>query len=372
MEARNTLSMAFEGHPVQTPTAAAFCERPLFIVGTERSGSNLLRLVLNSHSALFIPHPPHVMHLMKPMETSYGNLCRTARFHELVTDVCRLVRSHTFPWDLHLDVDEVLHACRERTLFGVYAAVHEMYRRRVGKARWGCKSTFMIHESDAILSAYPQAQFIHLVRDPRDVAVSARFSVFNHFHPYFVAQRWAHEQQKAIRLQEMLPADRIVMLHYEDLIGHPEAELRALCGFLNEPFEPAMLTFFHTDEAQRSASLCRDWRNTGQNFMQNNLRKFLSGLSRRDVALMESVAEPQMRWCGYRPLCSEEERIRVARPGPLRFALYVLEEWVQKIRVEFESLRHDRNYRLRVRKWCVLQGLRLKSRWRRLGLYPRV
>ncbi len=101
-------------------------ERPVFIVGTERSGSNLLRLVLNSHSRIFIPHPPHIVHLLRPVERDYGDLRREAAWRLLVGDVCRLVRWHTFPWEITLQPDEVMRACRRRDLFSIYAAVPEI------------------------------------------------------------------------------------------------------------------------------------------------------------------------------------------------------------------------------------------------------
>lgn len=348
------------------PATVARCDRPVFIIGTERSGSNLLRLVLNSHSRLFIPHPPHIMHLMKRFEASYGDLRRHDRFRELVGDVCSLVRSHTFPWEVRLDPDEVVRECREPDLFSVYAAVHELYRRESGKARWGCKSTFMINETEKVLAAYPRARFIHLVRDPRDVSVSARNSVFNHFHPWFVARLWAEEQRKAIHLHETLAPGAITKLHYEDLVAEPEARIRALCTFLGEDFEPRMLGFFDTDEARKSASLCFDWRNTDQGFLRDNTRKFMRTLSRHEIAVVEAMAEPQMRWCGYPLVSAAEERLAAGRPSLWTMAGYAAAERLQKIRVELESLRRDRNHLLRVRKWLVLKWLAVKALFRPL------
>jgi hypothetical protein len=339
----------------------AFCERPIFIVGTERSGSNLLRLVLNSHSRLFIPHPPHVMHLMKPLEGSYRD------FGELVRDVVLLVHSHTFPWDIRLDPAKIESEARGRDLFAAYAAIHEAYRRKVGKSRWGCKSTFMINETEAILQAYPEAQFIHLVRDPRDVAVSARKSVFNHFHPWLVARLWAREQALALHLSEARAPAQVFRLHYEDLVDDPEPRVRELCGFLGESFEPDMLRFFESAEARRSASLCHDWRNTGQGFLSGNTRKFLRDLGVEDVALVEAAAEPQMRMLGYPILSDRGLRQRLLHPMPWTRLAYRVDDRIQKLRVEVASMRNDRNYPLRVRKWAVLLWLRLKAAMRRLS-----
>src|SRR5688572_11905577 len=108
--------------------------RPFFIVGTERSGSNLLRLVLNAHSRLHVPHPPHIMALMSRLEASYGDLVQDACFRDLVEDACRLTRLHTNPWDDVILPAEVMARTRGRSLFAVYAAIHELAAVQRGKA----------------------------------------------------------------------------------------------------------------------------------------------------------------------------------------------------------------------------------------------
>lgn len=347
-------------HPPSAPVTDA--ERPFFIIGTERSGSNLLRLVLNAHSRLCIPHPPHVMRFMHPLAASYGDLRDDRRFAALAADVARLIRWHTYPWPRSPGPDELMALSRDRTLFALYAAAYESQMRDAGKARWGCKSTFMIHHDDLILAQYPQARFVLLVRDPRDVAVSARDSVFNHFHPWFVGSLWAREQRKGIRLLETLAPEQILPMHYEALLADPEGEVRRVCAFLGEPFEAAQLTFFETAEARRSASLCLDWRNTGSRIISGNTGKFARALAPRDIALVEAAAGEEMARFGY-PRAHEGP---VPRTGPRDIVRFWLEEKRRKAQVEWRSLRHDRNYPLRVRKDLLLLFLRLKRAWRAL------
>ena len=67
---------------------------PIFIAGTERSGSNLLRLILNSHSEIAVPHPPHVVRYFAPLEVAYGDLADDQNFADFVRDITRLVPWH--------------------------------------------------------------------------------------------------------------------------------------------------------------------------------------------------------------------------------------------------------------------------------------
>lgn len=334
---------------------------PFFIVGTERSGSNLLRLVLNSHPRLLVPHPPHVMNQLGSLEASYGE----ERFSELARDVSRFIRWHTYPWEVTPSGVDLERTCPSRDLFGLFAAAYRACLEHSGKARWGCKSTFMIHHASRILRSFPEARFLWLVRDPRDVAVSARKSVFCHFHPYHVARLWSREQRVGLELERTLGPRQVLRLHYERLVQDPEAEVRRLCEFLQEPYEEAMLSFFESREARRSASLCADWQNTDRGFLAGNTGRWKGRLRARDLALLEAVAEAEMGALGYPLATSPDERRGLLPVGPFRLALFGLDEWVQRVRVEARSLRQDRNFPLRARKYLHLLYLRGKAFLRR-------
>ena len=81
---------------------------PLFIVGTERSGSNLLRVILNSHPNIVIPHPPHIMRYFAPLEARYGDLSDPRNFRRLVDDVLTLVKAHIHPWPWVPKADDII------------------------------------------------------------------------------------------------------------------------------------------------------------------------------------------------------------------------------------------------------------------------
>lgn len=63
------------------------------LVGTQRSGSNLLRVMLNQHPLITAPHPPHILQRFLPLLESYGDLMHENNFDLLVDDICRLIES---------------------------------------------------------------------------------------------------------------------------------------------------------------------------------------------------------------------------------------------------------------------------------------
>src|SRR4051812_17306600 len=103
-------------------------ENPIFIVGTERSGSNLLRLLLNELESVCVPHPPHLMRDLIPVLERYGDLARDENFLKLIRDAIKLVELHFAPWPIKLDEGAIFLEAPKRDLYSVYAAIYEQYR----------------------------------------------------------------------------------------------------------------------------------------------------------------------------------------------------------------------------------------------------
>lgn len=342
-------------------SAAPGCD-PFFIVGTERSGSNLLRLILHSHPRLAIPHPPHLIRYFRPLQPGYG-LDGTVNtgFLRLVSDVRRLLDRHIYPWDVPVDWDRVAQEARPRDCYGVQYALYAQYAAAKGKARWGCKSTFLIDSVPEILGHHPGARFLWLVRDPRDVAASSRRSVFSPSHPLFCAELWRDQQALGLRREREAPAAFLRVL-YEDLIAEPEREVRRICSFLQEEFHPAMLQHERTPEAKRSGSLSESWANTARPIQKDRAGGYKKGLSAAEIALVEMVTAPEMAALGYAPAGPP----RQTPVGRLERARYRLADRAADLRIEWRSLRRDSNVWRRWRRALLLRRLR----WRRGGAGP--
>ncbi len=335
---------------------------PIFIIGTERSGTNLLRLMLNAHSAIAVPHPPHIMKFFAPLVPLYGDLTRDRNFRTLIGDVCTMVELHPYPWEISPDRERVFREARGRDLISVYFAIYDQYLAWSGKRRWCCKSTFMIDHVGEILSHHPSARFIFMVRDGRDVAVSARESIFNHFHVYYSALRWQREQRLGLEWRARLPGEQIMLLKYEELLAAPEETVRRLCTFLGEEFEPQMLEYHRSREAQKSGSLSISWENTSRPVMRENREKFRTRLTRSEIFLFEAIAMGELRQLGYE-LTEPEAELVSRREELLRPRLsYRIAELLMSLRAEARHLLKDRNSLLRVKKILYMKYLRALRR----------
>lgn len=336
-------------------------DAPIFILGTERSGSNLLRLLLDAHPRIAVPHPPHIVRYFEPLEPLYGDLGADGPFRAMVSDVLRLVHTHIYAWDVPLDAERIVREASPRNAFGVYVASYEQYREHAGKARWACKSTFMVHHVEAIRARFPDARLVLLVRDPRDVAASSKQSVFSTFHPLHTAELWRADQAEGLRWLDALPSTTIHLLHYERLVGDPDGEVRRLCAFLGEPFEPAMLRFFERDEARKSAGLAESWANTGRPVSTASRERWRRELTVRQRLLVEWTAHREMLRLGYTPVATESE-LAAVRISPAERARIAAEDRLLEAHVELRSLRKDANVWRRWRRAWTLATIRARRR----------
>lgn len=286
---------------------------PIFMIGIQRSGSNLLRLMLNELPEIAAPHPPHILQRMMPLVPHYGDLSRKKAFSLLVDDVCRLVESNPVPWEgVVLSRENVAARCRKRTLVAVFGAVYDVMAEAWGAKTWCCKSLANIYYLPEIKDYFTDAKYIYLYRDGRDVAVSFSKAVVGEKHFYHIAKEWNEAQQLALNFRKKVPAKRFFNLSYEDLTTETEKTVRALCGFLGVGYKPSMLEFYKSGEAKRAATASNLWENVANPIMKQNSRKFLKEAREEDIRIFESVAGSSMDSLGY-------ERLFAKKGGELNF-----------------------------------------------------
>ena len=215
-----------------------------FIVGVARSGTTLLRLMLDAHSELAIPPETHFV----------PELVEAAKSGVSAEQAVATVTSQRTWEDFGFTEDELAEIYRdagELTPRVAVGAFFEAYAARHGKSRWGDKTPQYVRKMHLIDRALPEARFIHLIRDGRDVALSRQRRVAKQTPPDQVAERWAKLIRRA---RGQAPRLRhYTEVRYEDLVGDPEPELRRLCEFCELDFEPGMLRY-HEDAAERLAA----------------------------------------------------------------------------------------------------------------------
>jgi len=333
-------------------------KRNIYIIGTERSGTNLLRLILNSHPNIFIPHPPHIMKYLFKYEKTYGDLREDKNFEKLIEDTIKLIKYHHNPWKIKINSRDVIEIIKERNVLNIFFAAYDLYLEASGKRRWGCKSTFMINHVNSVLNYRPDSQFILMVRDPRDVCLSARKSIFSNYSPFYMAKRWSREQKTGIEFLNRFDGHTVFLLRYEDLIRYPEKSVRSLCGFLQEDYGAYLMDYFNTEEAKATGHICKDWKNVSMPFIAENVNKYLKEMKKEERILVENITIEEMKYFNY-PLSSDFFR------ADINFKLkYFFEELALAFIAQLKHLRSDKNNILRLKKYLLVKKICILNKFR--------
>jgi hypothetical protein len=241
---------------------------PVIVLGVGRSGTTLLRVMLDRHPTLAIPYESF---FVPQLAHRHG---RRPDLDEFLDDVGRL--RTLYDWGIAPDdVRPRLH--EGMTTREAIGAIFETYAERQGKPRWGDKTPLYMQQLPLIERLFPDAVWIHLIRDGRDAALSflelpEGFAGKTWAQPRTVAQfaaRWRTEILAARRLGRKA-GGRYLELRYEEFVAEPERELRRVCEHASLSWEPGMLDHTrvsdtanmpeHRNLAQPPTPGLRDWR----------------------------------------------------------------------------------------------------------------
>jgi hypothetical protein len=274
---------------------------PIFMIGTQRSGSNLLRLMLNQLPEIAAPHPPHFIQRLLPFENGYGDLSNDVNFMQMVDDVCKLVELNPVPWEVTLDRKDIASRCRNRSVVAASGAVYDVMAQHGKADTWCCKSLANINYLEEIEAYYgDEARYIYLYRDGRDVALSFRKALVGEKSLFHIAKEWDATQRAALTRRKHIGPKRFYNVSYESLTGSPEQATRGLCDFLGVTYTDSMLEFHESDDAKSAAGASYIWGNVAKPVMTDNTNKFLREMSAEDIRLFELVAGEALDALGYK------------------------------------------------------------------------
>jgi tetratricopeptide (TPR) repeat protein len=219
--------------------------RAPFIVGAIRSGTTLLRLMLDSHPDMAIP--PETS-FPEPFLEGAGDALTDGP--ALAAELAEMKKFADFGIS-----PEALVAALPAGSFPVadgLRAFYLTYAARFSKTRWGDKSPGYVASMREVERLFPEASFIHVIRDGRDTLVSQRDAKSGLFRntERDAAAHARYWQRCILKGRAQSPElARYMEVRYERLVRETEAVLREVCAFLGLAFHPAMLEYHrHADQ----------------------------------------------------------------------------------------------------------------------------
>jgi len=294
------------------------CKSPVFIVGPSRSGTELVRSILNKHSGIYIVG-----------ETHYFDDLRTRLDPTIEANqpaiVDGLLRIQNRPYGLPLTTDNVLRselvvraASHAGGIDSVFEAYCEMCAEHRGKVRWGEKTPRHIFRIEEILEGFPAAKIIIMVRDARSVIASYRDwsagidklvargrltaedisresrRVRASYHPLVLGLLWNAAINCALRARRKHGSARIYTQQFENLIVNPREEIERLLWWLELPFEPDLLEVPVINSSYSNGGDSR----TG--FQQEAHSRWLDTLTESEVAVIQLVCARHLQRFNYK------------------------------------------------------------------------
>ena len=288
-------------------------DAPFFVVGNDRSGTTLLRLVLDRSAEAAVP--PESMFLLDfaSVRRSGGleNPDNAARFAAAVWSHPR-VRL----WELGGEPPAVppglSHA--EAYRFAVEAP-YRAYARREGKERFGDKTPAYLHAVAELLAIWPDARVVVLVRDARDVALSIAKLPFGPNNAYAAAAWWARGVRVGLAAQRRYP-QQVLTVRYEDLVADPEATVRAVCAHVRLGYNSEMLAIERAGPGKIVSEQAAWYTGVSSPISTAASGRWRTTMSEEDRRVVVAVAGPELEQLGYEP---GGDVVAVPRPRMLAY-----------------------------------------------------
>lgn len=238
--------------------------QPVFLVGAERSGTTLLRLMLDHH-----PQIAFNSEFEYAVDYFPNNKVPSLQEYYEYLETNRIFQSSDFSIDKSLNYTQLINSFLVQK------------RDRAGKSLVGAT---VHHHFDRLLQIWPDARFIHILRDGRDVSRSCMGMNWAG-NVWTGIERWIEAEQLWSEVKKTISPDRYIEVRYETLIAEPVKTLTHLCNFLSMEYNPAMLSYPETTTYNLpNAKLLWQWK-----------RK----LSEREIQLIEAKIDNMLVERGY-------------------------------------------------------------------------
>jgi protein-tyrosine sulfotransferase len=273
---------------------------PFFIVGSGRSGNTLLRAMLVQHPRISIPPESYVL----PKVTR-----KFLRYNFLPWgDLARMVISefechpHFYSWEL--EMGEVYRRAivlkkDEQSLARLLDVIYSCYgeKKSPGAVRWGDKTPLNTLNLEKLSWVFPQAQYIHMIRDGRDV-VSSYLETRMYPSVEEAAKRWLRSVDRARVFGKRVGTTRYREVRYENLVRRPAECLEEICSYLGVDYVATMLDYWKTTD-QLGDAMFSYHANIQNPVSVDSLGRWRERLSVQDQARLLRLISHKLEELGY-------------------------------------------------------------------------
>jgi hypothetical protein len=267
-----------------------------FIVGCGRSGTTLIRVMLDGHTEMAIP--PETM-FVAPMAKRRDNYEHGERFDAAGFAADLVARGWLWRWrGAEREIQAAIAEARPSSFPDAVRQVFRFYAERQGKPRYGDKTPAYVLNIPIISEVLPESRFIHLIRDGRDVATSLLTARFGPDSIPSAAMWWERRVRRGRSAGAALGPDRYMEVRYEELVAGPDSVLREICDFIELGYEPEMLTYHLRQGVGQDVGRPEQHRNLRRP-PTPGLRDWRRDMAGQDIEVFEALAGGLLSELGY-------------------------------------------------------------------------
>ena len=272
-----------------------------FLICSERSGSNLITKLLDSHPEVCGPFPSHMVRTFSLNLNGYGDLNDDAAWSTLLDDAVFYINRIISLWKSDFRLEEVRNAVEKRSLDAVIRHFYETEARANGKKRVFVEENHTYSILAYLLSHFEGSKYIYTVRDPRDMALTWKEAVPAQGQVPRAAKQWKKDQVKSLEAYGFLKdLDRIHLVKYENLVTDTEKTVRRICSFLDLEYSGKMLRFHEKDIVRENSQRIVSWKDLQKPIMPENAGRYKIELSEDEIRYIECLCRKEMDTLGYK------------------------------------------------------------------------
>jgi len=277
----------------------------IYLLGSERSGSNLLRTLLGNHSQIAAPIAPHLCLTFRRHFKNYLPVSDKANTHELLSDINSVVNHPFHDWKIEL-MKTGVEDLKMESFINFLHYTYSSYSIEKGKSHYFCKDNNNHEFALGMLKDIPDVKFIYLVRDPRDQVASWMRTPIHLLSPYAANRKWKDEQTYILSLRDFFKVE-MHLIKYENLVDHPEIEMKKVLDFLDLPDEA---TCYQTKKENKEAEKHPLWKNINKPVKKKNYGKYKDVLSESDIHMIETIDKALMKELGYSSTTAQSWKVK--------------------------------------------------------------
>lgn len=283
---------------------------PIIILGNPRSGTTLLRVILNAHDELLIT-PEFGFAIWLYSDFNKKNFKKKSVLNKFLEELKAARKFETWK----IDIQELKKYLVDKMQIGDYIEIIDLvykfygYSKSIKFNRWGDKNNFYIYHIDELIKMFPNGQFIHIVRDGRDVACSyialAKMNINSKYKPILptdvekIAHEWCYNNKLIEDKLKKISNKKKITIRYEDLIINFEKSINKIINFLDLTKDEKVFNYYKSNSFEPKEFM--QWKKKiSKKPDSSNIGRFKNYLTKSEIQSFNLIANEMLSFYNYK------------------------------------------------------------------------